>query len=300
MIKNLNEMKQRVIDGGKKRLAVAYAQDPNTINAIAMAVKDQLISAYMVGDQQKIEELMKKNSLPNSLFEIVDVKDEAGSAAKAVELVKNGDADVLMKGLVSTPIYLKAILDKEKGILPKGNVLTHLTVMEVPSYHKLLFMTDIAVLPFPTYEQKIQMVEYALNVANKFGVTLPKVSVLSATEKPTDKIPGSVEARQISEYYREKLGDKIIIDGPLDIVLSCDPKGVEIKGVPTPVNGDADILVFPNIESGNMFYKCLTIFAGGRLGAMLQGLEKPAILTSRSEDTESKYYSIALGCYMAN
>jgi phosphate butyryltransferase len=300
MIKKLSELKDRLQLVGKKRVAIAFAEDPHTIQAIAEASKDGFITAFMIGDENKITNLINKFSYSPSLFEIIHEPDEIASAKKAVEMVKTGKADVLMKGLVSTSYYLKAILDKEKGILPENNILTHITAMEVPTYHKLLFLLDVAVMPYPDYEQKLKMIDYAIGFTAKLGIAKPKIALLSATEKPTEKLPATMDAGKLVQKINEIYGDKVIIDGPVDIFLATDPESVEIKGVPTPLSGDSDILIFPNIEAGNIFYKAMKKFAGAKIAALLQGTEKPVILTSRSEDTESKYLSILLACLTAD
>ncbi len=299
MIQRLEDLVTKLDKSKKKGLAVVCAQDTNTIQAIAKAAQDGFITPYMIGCKEEILKTINHFSLPRSLFEIIETEDDVQAASKAVELVRNGDADILMKGLVSSSTYLKAILDKEKGLLPEGNVLSHLTVIELPQYHKLLFLSDVAVIPFPNYQQKSQMIKYALQVTKKFGISQPKISLLSATEKPTDKIPGTLEATELKKEFITNYGDELIIDGPLDVFLSLDQESVRIKGVPTPVNGDADVLIFPNIEAGNIFYKGSVLLGKGKIAAMLVGTNSPVILTSRSDTTESKYYSILLGCLMA-
>lgn len=299
MIKQLSELKGLLDVKKPKGLAVACAQDENTIQAIYQAARDGYVIPYMIGNKEKIEDTIDRFGMPQSLFKIIDTADDVQSAQKAVELVKSGEADILMKGLLSTAVYLKAILDKEKGLLPKGNILSHITVIQLPLYRKLLFLTDVAVIPLPTLEQKAQMIEYALKVTSCFGIEKPIISLLSATEKPTDKLPGSVEARKLTEQFRAKYGERIVIDGPLDVFLSLDPDSIRIKEIPTPVNGDADILIFPNIESGNAFYKLSVLMGQGKVAAILAGTTHPVILTSRSDNTESKYYSILFGCLMS-
>lgn len=299
MITKLAQIKEQLKISEPKKLAVACAQDSNTIQAIHKAAEDGYIVPLMIGNKQKILETIEQFSLPASNFEIIAAEDDTAAAVKAVELVKTGAADILMKGLLSTSVYLKAILDKEKGILPKGNILSHLTVIELPHYHKLLFLSDVAVIPYPDKEQKAKMIEYALNAAHRFGIKKPKTALLSATEKPTDKLPATKDATALKEQFRAQYGEDIVIDGPLDIFLSLDKKSVEIKGIPTPVDGDADILIFPNIEAGNIFYKGSVLLGQGQIAAMLTGTTSPVILTSRSDTTESKYNSILLGCLMS-
>lgn len=283
----------------KKKIAVALAEDSNTLEAIKLAVEKKIVFPVLIGNQEKIEILLHKQSIDPIDVEIVHEPDDFLAAKKAVSLVKNSDADVLMKGLVSTDKYLKAVLDKESGLLPPKNILSHITVVEIPSYHKLLFLTDIAVIPFPDIAQKKQMINYAIKVCNSFGISKPKVSLLSATEKVNPKFSSTIDAALLSKMSDRNEISSAIVDGPLDLFISCDPVSMDIKGVSTPIGGEADVLVFPNIEAGNIFYKGLMLFAKGELAALLQGTEKPVVLTSRSEGTLSKFYSIAFGCLMA-
>ena len=299
MIKKLSELKDHLKLSGKKRVAIACAEDPHTIGSIAQAASEDLITAIMIGNESKITDLIKQLSLPLSLFQIVDKPDEISSAQKAVAMVKSGEADVMMKGLMNTSNYLKAILDKDKGILLPGNILTHITAMEIPKYNKLLFLLDVAVMPYPNYEQKLKMIEYAIGLTKKMGVMQPIIALLSATEKPTEKLPATMDAGKLIDTVKHMYGDQVIIDGPVDLFLATDPMSVEIKGIPTPLNGNSDILIFPNLEAGNIFYKSMKKFAGAKIAAVLQGTEKPVILTSRSEDQESKYLSILMACLIA-
>ncbi len=295
-LKRLSDIAQVIREQGKKKLAVAYAQDPNTIESIDMAVKEGIVDAYMIGDKERIIATAKEKSIDPESFNIVHVPDELESAREAVRMVRSGEADVLMKGLVSTDKYLKSILDKEKGLLPPGNVLSHVCVVDIPKYHKLIFLADTAVIPFPDLSQKIAMLNYTIATAHKFGVEMPKAALLTATEKVNSKFQATIDASIICKMADRGQIKGAIVDGPMDLFLACDPASVEIKGIESPVAGDADILIFPTIEASNLFYKGVMLFAGGELAGLLQGTTHPVIVTSRSESTMSKYYSIAAGC----
>ncbi len=295
-LKRLEEITAVVREQGRKRLAVAYAQDPNTIESIGMALKEGIIDAFMIGDKDKIIATAQEKNIDPDQFNIVHVPDETQSAKEAVRMVRDGEADVLMKGLVSTDKYLKAILDKEKGLLPPGNVMSHVCIVDIPAYRKLIFLADTAVIPFPTLDQKIAMLQYTIATAHKFGVKQPKAALLTATEKVNPKFQATIDASIICKMADRGQIKGAIVDGPLDLFLACDPSAVEIKGVDTPIAGDADILIFPTIEASNLFYKGVMLFAGGELAGLMQGTTHPVIVTSRSESTLSKYYSIAAGC----
>lgn len=283
----------------KKRIAVANAVDSHTLEAVIMAVEAEIAEAYLVGDAKVIKEMIgDKANLP--AFHIIDIADVDAATKEAVRMVRDGEADVLMKGLVNTDVILKAVLDKERGLLKPGSVLTYNAALEIPKYHKLVFFGDPAVIPSPNLEQRIAMIKYGIESARKFGVEKPKVALIHATEKANPKIQYMQDYITIMEMYRNgEFGKDVIIDGPLDIFLAMSKEHGEIKKVPTPVLGDADVIIFPNFESANSFYKGLVVFGGTEMGGILQGTDKPVVLTSRSDSTESKFYSIAVGCVLS-
>jgi phosphate butyryltransferase len=300
MITTLLQMEDKVLELGKKhRVAVAWAQDTNTINALNRAVKKGLIEAILIGEISAIKNTCKLEGIDHSSFTIAESPDEIIASSFAVSLVKNGEADILMKGLVGTDKFLRAVMDKEKGLMLPGAVLSYVCALEIPKYHKLLFITDPAVIPFPDLDQKVAMARYAIEMAQKFGINKPKIALISATEKMSRHFESSDHYSTMCKMAGSGQIKDCIMDGPLDIFLACDKKSVEIKGVPTPVNGDADILLFPAIEASNPFYKGLMLFAGGELAGLIRGTEKPVIVMSRSESELSKYYCIALACLMA-
>jgi len=300
MITTLDQMAQEVRAFGKRnRIAVAWAQDPNTIGAVCHAVQEDFAEALMIGRPDEILSVCGRAGISKSLFEIIP-SDNAGEAAtKAVEMVRTGEADILMKGLVGTDVFLKALMDKEKGIMLPDAVLTYVGALEIPSYHKLLFITDPAVIPFPDLGQKLAMIGYAAEMTRKFGISVPKIALISASEKVSRHFPSNVDYSTITGMAREGRLADCIIDGPLDLFLACDAESAEIKGVATPIGGDADVLLFPSLESSNPFYKGLMLFASGQLAGLIRGTSKPVVLMSRSESEKSKYYCIALACMMA-
>ncbi len=300
-ITTLDEMVCQVKESGlRKKIAVAYAQDQNTIGALAKAVNAGFAEAIMFGDADLIKKLCVKENINPEMFTLVDIPDDAASTNEAVRAVKEGEADVLMKGLVGTDKFLKAVLHKEKGLLPPKAVMSYVCAIEVPKYHKLLFVSDTAVLPFPDLKQKVSMINYAVKMANKFGIVQPKVALIGASEKVSPHFENSMKDAAIVQMNHRGQIKHCIIDGPLDLFLACDKKSVEIKGVKTPVGGDADVLIFPTLESCNPFYKSLMLFGGGELAGLIQGTTKPVVVMSRSESEKSKYYCVALSCLMAD
>ncbi len=263
-ITSLDQMVDHLKQSGlKKRIAVANAQDSNTIGALAKAVKAGFAEALMVGPKNQIEKAAKEQNIDPSIFKIIDIADETKATEHARKLVKKDQADVLMKGLVGTDKFLKAVLDKKEGLLPPKAVMSYVCAIELPKYHKLLFVTDTAVLPFPDLKQKVSMLNYRVQMANRFGIDNPKVALIGASEKVSEGFPNSLDYAMISKMAQRGQTEKCIADGPLDIFLACDPESVKIKGVKTPVGGDADVLLFPTLEACNSFYKGLMLFGGG-------------------------------------
>ncbi|MBN2666955.1 MAG: phosphate butyryltransferase [Bacteroidales bacterium] len=300
MIRTLDQMVEKVLSFHRKhRIAVAWAQDANTIGAIHKAASYGLIDAILIGQQAEIKNICRRAGIDYSLFSLVDSPDESEAASLAIRMTRSGDADIAMKGLVGTDKFLKAVLDKKDGLMIPGAVLSYVCAVQIPLYHKLLFITDTAVIPVPSLEQKIAMANYALEMARRFGIRKPRIALVSATEKPSRHFISNSDYSVMMKMAREGHFAECLMDGPLDIFLACDKKSVEIKRVETPVNGEADILLFPSLESSNPFYKGLMLFAGGELAGLIRGTEKPVIVMSRSESEMSKFYCIALACLMA-
>ena len=227
----------------------------------------------------------------------VEDEDVDAAAARAVALVRQGEADVIMKGLINTDNLLKAILKKETGILPRGQVLTHLTCAKVPQYDKLLFLTDVAVIPYPTSEQREQQLLYILALCRKMGVSEPRVALISCSEKVNPKhFPCTVEYRELVEKSQTGAFGPCIVDGPLDLKTALSAAALHKKGLHSPLEGRSDAIIFPDIQAGNVFYKTITLFCEAQTAAILQGPQVPVVLTSRADSPDNKYYSLALAC----
>ncbi len=204
-----------------------------------------------------------------------------------------------MKGLISTPYFLRAILDKELNLVGKNDVLSHTTLIEMPAYDKLLIVSDVAMIPYPDLNQKIKMIEYNVKIAKKLGIENPKVAILAANEKVSDKMPCTIDAAVIAKMADRKQIKGAIIDGPLALDVAISPHACQVKGLKSPVEGYADMLIMPSIDAANIFYKATTLLAGGILAAYVTGAPWPAVLTSRADDDDSKYYSLCLAALMA-
>lgn len=283
----------------RKKLAVANAVDSHTLEAVFKAADAGIVEAFLIGDVAAIESPQLFDHNPSPHIHIVDEPDILQATLRAVSMVKHGEADILMKGLVNTDVLLRAILDKEKGLLKAGNILSFSAALEIPKYHKLLFFADPAVIPSPSLQQRKAIIRYSIDIAYKFGIDRPKIALIHATEKANPKIQYMQDYLDIMSAWRQGDFGDVVMDGPLDIFLALDTERGSIKNVPTPVLGDADILIFPDFESANPFYKGLMVFAGAEMGGLLQGTDKPVVLTSRSESVQSKFYSIAMACILA-
>jgi len=283
----------------RKRLVAAFANDAHTIEAVSMAVDMGIVDATLVCDEATMKKVCAEHNIDPSKFKIVQEADEMKAARKAVELINNGEGDVLMKGLVSTDKYMRAILDKEKGLLPPKAVLTHVTVVQVPTYHKLLVVGDVAIIPAPDLNQKIAITNYLIQTAHSLGIEKPKVALNAATEQMSAGMQACVDAAIISKMADRGQIKGAVVDGPLALDVAIDKESAEIKKVGGGVAGDADCILFPNIESGNVFFKACTKLANGELGAMVMGAKVPCVLTSRGDSVKSKMYSIALAANAA-
>lgn len=289
---HLNELKQ------VKKAVFINPTDENSILAIHRAIDSGIIRAILLGDKKLLNEKFGKGKEKSAGIRIIHQPDPKLAAVDAVKLVKTGKADIIVKGMVNTDDVLRAVLDKNNGIVPFGNVVTFVAAMQIPSYHKLLFLCDPAVIPAPNLRQFIAMIEHSTELIRRTGVETPKVALLHATEKLNPKLRFMQEYAEILEMYHKNQFSQAIIDGPLDVFLAVDKLLGGIKEIETPVLGDADLLIFPGIEAGNTFYKSLMTFAGAEMGGVLFGTDKPVVLTSRSDSAASKFNSVALACLL--
>ncbi len=299
MIKKLDEIVAAAVARGKKKMIVAYGQDTHSIGATDMAIKAGLAEVTLVGDPDEIRKSCEAEGVDMSQYNIIPEKEDVKAVEIAVKAVHNGEYDVLMKGVVPTDKYMRGILNKEWGLLPAGTTLSHVTVLQIPAYHKLLIVSDVAVLPLPTLEQKKQIAKYLIQIANNLGIDNPKVAFLAPSEQLLPKVVSSVEAAALSEMGQNGELGNALFQGPLALDVAIDEESVKIKKLTGPVAGDADCILFPNIESGNVFFKACTKFGGAELAAMVAGPTAPCVLTSRGDSTKTKLYSIALACLSA-
>ncbi|MCL2728196.1 MAG: bifunctional enoyl-CoA hydratase/phosphate acetyltransferase [Bacteroidales bacterium] len=299
MITNFDQLIEQVRTKPRKRLVAAWAVDDHTISAARFAVEKGIVEAILVGDQKKIADVCAHEKIDPSIFTIVHVEEELKAISTAVDMINNGAGDILMKGLCSSDKYMRAILNKERGLLPPKAVLSHVTVVSAPTYPKLLIVSDVAVIPAPDLSQKTAMTNYVIQVAKALGIEKPKVALLAATEQMLPGMQACVDAAMIAKMADRGQISGAYVDGPLALDVALDMESAKTKKLESPVAGDADCIVFPNIESGNVFFKAVTKLAKGELAAMVVGAKAPCVLTSRGDTTTSKLNSIALAALMA-
>ncbi|MBO5920428.1 MAG: phosphate butyryltransferase [Bacteroidales bacterium] len=300
MITNFDQMFEQLRSKPKKRLVAAWGVDDHTISAVYMAVEAGIVEGILVGDEAMIQKVCAENNYDIAKLTVVNNNNELKSISQAVDMVNAGEADILMKGLCSTDKYMRGILNKEKGLLPPKAVLSHVCVVQNPGYHKLLVISDIAVIPAPDLKQKQAMIGYVANTARALGVEKPKVAMITATEQMLPGMPACVEAAMLAKMSDRGQIAGCVVDGPLALDVALCKEAAEIKKLKSEVAGDADCCVFPSIEAANVFYKFAGHFCPGvKMAAMVAGAKAPCVLSSRADSTETKLNSIALAALTA-
>jgi phosphotransacetylase len=272
-IHNFEELRERLRQGEPCRVAAIEATDSHSSEAVVTAVREgwAKVTNLTTGDPQR-------------------------SADEAVQMVRNGEADVIMKGIINTDVLLRAVLNKEHGLLPKGNVLTHLSAIYLPMLGRIILMGDPAVIPYPTLEQREAMIRYTVKLAAAYGIEEPRIALIHCTEKVSEKFPLTLDYVQLIEKSKRGEFGKAIVDGPTDLKCAICKESADIKGIVSPLEGRADMLMMPDIEAGNVFYKTLTAFTDAQLAVGLMGAACPISLTSRSDSMETKLNSLAMAC----
>lgn len=299
MIKNFEEVLQKVKSQQIKKLAVAVAQDEPVLEAVNDAKLKGIADAILVGDEEKIKAIAKKIGMDITKYEIIDEKDEKKAALRAVELVSTKKADMVMKGLVDTATFLRSVLNKEIG-LRTGKLMSHVAVFEIPKFDRLIFLTDAAFNMYPDLKAKIDIINNAVLVAHAVGIETPKVAPICAVEVVNPDMPATIDASILAKMSDRGQIKGCIIDGPFALDNAISKEAAQHKKVTGPVAGNADILLMPNIDAGNIMYKTLTYTTDSKNGGILVGTSAPVILTSRADSREAKMYSIALAAMVAN
>ena len=282
--------------GIRRRVAVVCPNDPHTEYVIIRSLREEIAEFLLVTDSAHMEIANHLHAASPDFVKVFEAPGPDEAAALAVELVRRGEADILMKGLINTDNLLRAVLKKETGLLPPGGVLSHVAVAQIPLYHKLLFFSDAAVIPRPTFEQYRAMIRCDADLCRKLGHDEPRIALIHCSEKVNEKFPHTLSYVQLKEAASQGAFGEVFIDGPMDAKTACDAHSGQIKGLASPVVGNADIMIFPNIESANTFYKTLSLFGDANMAGMLTGTMAPVVVPSRCDSGNSKFYSLVLAC----
>lgn len=301
MSESFEDILKQVNEIPTKKLSVANAQDLPVMEAVAEAKAKKIADPILVGDEEKIREIAKQISFDLSDVRVINEPDMQQAATTAVKLVHDGEADMYMKGALDSKTFLRSVLNKDVG-LRTGKTLSHVCVFEIKGIKRLLFLTDVAFLPYPTLEDKEQIINYTVDVCNACGIENPKVAPLAAVEVVNPKMPVTVEAAQLTKWNEEGRIKNCIVDGPLSMDLAIDPEAAKHKAGAEnrKIVGDADVLLFPDIHAGNLVYKTIVHLCEFKNGCILMGTKAPVILTSRSDSKETKINSIALAAVVAH
>lgn len=281
---------------GRKRVVVANPADSHTEYVVERALNEGIADFILVCVEECKPEFEALRGRFGGHVEVVIEPTIDDAARRSVAIVRAGDADVLMKGTMNTDNLLHAVLNKEHGILEPGRVLSHVTVTSIPAYGKFVVFSDAAVVPRPTLDQFDAILGYAVDVSHRIGVKCPGVALVNFTEKVNEKFPHTLYYEELKRRAAEGRYGEACVSGPMDVKTALDSESGKIKGISSPVVGNADVLIFPNIESGNAFYKAVSLFSHADMAGLLQGPICPVVLPSRSDSGLSKYYSIAMAC----
>lgn len=299
MIKNINELFEAAKKQNTMKLVVAAAQDEDVLLAVVKAAEESIVEPVLVGDEVQIKAIAEKNNLDLSSYKMIHIEDLTEVARKSVELVKAGEADFVMKGLIDTAILLKAVLDKEVG-LRTDSQLSHVMVYDLPTYHKLMYFTDGGMNITPDLKAKVAITKNAITVAKALGNEEVKVACLAAKEKVNPKMPATVDAKALEEMCQNgEFGKDVTVEGPLAFDLVVSKEAAETKGFKSQIAGDVDVVVVPTIEVGNGIGKALTYLAKAQSAGIIMGAKAPVVLVSRADSFEDKLNSIALGSVIA-
>ena len=299
MIKSFSELLSLAQKKGPKKLSLAVAQDKEVLEAVKLSKELNIIEPILVGDKSRIEKTSEEIGLDLGKIEIIDEKDGVEATRIATGIVSSGKADILMKGLIDTSIIMKQVLDKEIG-LRTGKIISHVAVFDIDSYHKIFFVTDAAMNISPDLNQKKEIIENAVDLAHSLGIECPKVAVVGAKEKVFSKMEATIHGKELADM--NKKGDIVgcIVEGPFALDNAISKEAAKLKGIDNIVAGDADILLMPTIEAGNILYKSLNFFAKAKSAGIILGTKAPIVLTSRADNREAKLHSIVLGVLLTS
>jgi phosphate butyryltransferase len=300
MIKKIADILIQAKKKPVRRMVLVNGIDRHSLEAAHMASEMGLVRVIITGSSRIIEAICREIGISAAEFRIVQANDETKAAQEAARLAGSGEADLLMKGLISSDKYMRALLNKEYGLLSPGSVLSHVAVVENENYHKLLVVSDVAVIPYPDLTQKTEMIRSLIRIGNVLGIEMPKVALIAPTEQLLPALPATTDAALLVQMAIDGQFPGGVIDGPMALDVAIDAESAMIKNIQSPVAGDADCLLFPNIDSGNVFYKMSTKLCNSRQAAVVVGARVPVVLSSRGDSTETKLNSIALASLLSD
>lgn len=293
VLKSMSDLKGIVAGKPRKKLVLAVAQDQQSLGAVIRAWKDEIIEPIFIGDKEIIQNICTENGYDITGLRIIHEPEVDKSVEMAVKMLSSKQADILMKGKVGTSSLLKNVLNKEWG-LRTGNLLSHIALFEVETYHKLIAVTDVAMNIAPNLKDKIAIVNNSVSLLNRLGYVMPKVAVLGAVEMVNENMEATLDAALLSKMNQREQIRNCIIDGPLAFDNAVSLESAKLKGIKSEVAGDTDLLLMPDIEVGNVLYKSLVFFAKAKVASIILGAQVPIVLTSRSDSEQAKYDSILL------
>jgi phosphate butyryltransferase len=298
-LERLADLFEYTKSSSQKKLIAVNAIDSHSLEAISDAVKLGIVSAIVTGDKKEILKQCEMAHIDDNLFQIIDAGSEEEAANLAVGQVLKYPESILMKGLISSDKFLKAILNKEVGLLPQGGILSHVSVIDNPNYHKLLIVSDVAIIPYPSIAQKIVMIGYLKQMAIDLGISVPKIALIAPTEQVLPNLISCTDAAEIMKSAEQGLFEPAVVFGPMALDVAIDAESAQIKNITSEVAGNADCLLFPNIDAGNVFYKSNTKLCGADQAAVVMGARVPVVLSSRGDSIATKLNSIALAALLS-
>jgi phosphate butyryltransferase len=298
-INTLSELLKTTEKRESNNLVVAGGEELEVLEAVSNACSQNLVKAILIGNENKIKAIANEHNIDISNCKIIHEPELKNTGKIAVKMIRDGKAQMLMKGLIDSALFLKAILHEESGVVGKG-LLSHVAIFEIPTFPKLFFVTDPAINIAPDLNQKVDICNNAIQVANAIGIEKPKIAAVTAVEKVNyPKMPATIDAAALSKMS-ERGQIKAIVDGPLALDNALSAESAKTKGIDSPVAGDVDILLMPDIEAGNILYKALQQLAKAKIGAIVMGAKCPVVLTSRADSAETKLLSIALSAIVSD
>lgn len=297
-LESLDDLFEYIRSAWKRTLVAVNAVDGHSLEAIAEAVTLNMVSAIVTGNRDEILKQCAAHQIDESLFQIIHAETEEDSARLAVQIVVKTPGSILMKGLISSDKFMRAILNKEAGLLPVGGVLSHVTVVDNPNYHKLLIVSDVAIIPYPSVSQKIAMAHYLKKMALDLGISRPKIALITPTEQVLLSLVSCSDAVEVMKAAENGQFEPAVVFGPIALDVALDKESAQIKNITSEVAGDADCLLFPNIDAGNVFYKMNTKLCRAEQAAVVMGANAPIVLSSRGDSIRTKLNSIALAALL--